>query len=160
MESAQMTAPRAALAGDTGLHMALGAAADRRSIYSDCQREADNFKWIESEKAGHDLGEWAIKDWVRCHWWDYLRARWLEHLQGNCFWVELDRGDFGLLQRAFTDHRELLDQVVTLLIDGLENLGVIAWAKRSGVPPGPVIDILEMLDINSRRLVHQFDCVS
>ena len=160
MESAQMTAPRATLAGDTGLHMALGATADRHSIYSDCQREADNFKWIESEKAGHDLGEWAIKNWVRQHWWDYLRARWLEHLQGNCFWVELDRGDFGLLQRAFTGHRELLNQVVTLLKDGLENLGVIAWARRTGIPSDPVIDILEMLDINSRRLVHQFDCVT
>ena len=152
MESAQLAAPRAAAP--------LVAPADRRSIFSDCQREADDFKWIESEKAGHDLGEWAIKNWVRQHWWGYLRARWLEHLQGNCFWVELDRGDFGLLQRAFTDRRDLLDEVVTLLKDGRENLGVIAWAKKHGVAVDHVIDILEMLDINSRRLVHQFDCVA
>ena len=155
-----MTATRNSPSGDTGFHMALSALADRRSIYSDCQREADTFKWIESEKAGHDLGEWAIKNWVRQHWWGYLRARWLEHLQGNCFWVELDRGDFGLLQRAFTDRRELLDEVVTLLKDGKENLGVIAWAKKNSVAVESVIDILEMLDINSRRLIHQFDCVA
>ncbi|MGL4419666.1 MAG: hypothetical protein ACRCZF_03280, partial [Gemmataceae bacterium] len=69
----------------------------RLSIYHDSQHEADKFKWIESEKAGFDLGETAIKRWVRDHWCVYLRAKWLEHLQGTCFWVELDRGDFGLL---------------------------------------------------------------
>ena len=129
----------------------------RRSIFTECIHEAERFKWIESEKAGRDLGEWAIKDWVRHHWWGYLRAKWLEHLQGNTFWIELDRGDFGLLRRDFTDHRQLLDQIVELLKDGHENLGVIAWAKRSKVAIEPVIQILEALDINSRRLVHQFD---
>ena len=129
----------------------------RRSIFTECIYEAERFKWIESEKAGRDLGEWAIKDWVRHHWWGYLRAKWLEHLQGNIFWIELDRGDYGLLRRDFTDHRQLLDQIVELLKDGHENLGVIAWAKRSKAAIEPVIQILEALDINSRRLVHQFD---
>lgn len=159
METAQFLPLRSTALSDTGTHMSLNTLADRRSIFTDCQREADTFKWIESEKAGRDLGEGAIKSWVRQHWWGYLRARWLEHLQGNCFWVELDRGDFGLLHRAFTDRQELLDQVVDMLKDGHENLGVIAWAKRHGVPCEVVIDILEALDINSRRLVHQFDAV-
>ena len=43
--------------------------ADVRSIYSDCESEADRFKWIESEKAGRDLGEPAIRRWVQDHWW-------------------------------------------------------------------------------------------
>lgn len=133
------------------------ALADRRSIYHDCQHEADRFKWIESEKAGRDLGEPAIRNWVKYHWWGYLRQRWLEHLQGHCFWIELDRGDFGLLQRAFTDHHELLDQVVGLLKDGHENLGVLAWARQRHIDRQLVISILEALDINSRRLIHQFD---
>ncbi len=146
MDSAQLLAPP-------------GQYADQRSIYADCQREAESFKWIESEKAGRDLGECAIKGWVRQHWHGYLRARWLEHLRGHCFWVELDRGDFGLLQRAFTHQHELLDQVVDLLKDGRENLGVIAWATQSGQPLPHVLAILEALDINSRRLVHQFETV-
>ena len=142
-----------------GLDLPAGTPIDRRSIFTDCVHEADRFKWIESEKAGRDLGEGAIKSWVQHHWWGYLRARWLEHLQGNTFWMELDRGDFGLLRRDFTDHRELLDQIVELLKDGQENLGVIAWATRCRIDITPVIQILEALDINSRRLVHQFDCV-
>ena len=67
--------------------------------------EAQRHKWIESEKAGRDLGEWAIRCWVRQHWNGFLRAKWLEHLEGRTFWIELDHDDFGLLQRAFQDSR-------------------------------------------------------
>jgi len=131
----------------------------KQSIYQDSVCEADRFKWIESEKAGRDLGERAIREWVRQHWWGYLRAKWLEHLQGKTFWVELDRGDFGLLSRNFTQHKELLDQIVELLKQGQENLGVLTWAKQHQQPIDAVILILEALDINSRRLVHRFDSI-
>jgi hypothetical protein len=134
-------------------------AAPTMSIYLDCQAEADRFKWIESEKAGRDLGETAIRKWVREHWWGYLRARWLEHLQGRRFWIELDRGDFGLLQRAFQDQKDLLDRILDRLKDGEENLDVITWAAAADIPLEPVLQILEALDINSRRLVHRFDIV-
>jgi hypothetical protein len=129
----------------------------RRSLDTDWVDEADRFKWIESQKAGRDLGEAAIRQWVKDHWWGYLRARWLEHLQGNCFWIELDRGDFGLLHRAFQDEKGLLDQIVNLLKDGQENLGIISWACRNQIPLGQVICILESLDINAKRLIHKFD---
>jgi hypothetical protein len=134
--------------------------ADRRSIYADCEAEAAKFKWIESEKAGRDLGDPAIKRWVQDHWWGYLRAKWLEHLQGKCFWIELDRGDYGLLVRAFQDQRTLLDQILDRLKDGQENLDVIVWAHQQRIAIEPVIQILEALDINSRRLVHRFDQVA
>ena len=81
---------------------------NKSSVYIDGEQEALKYKWIESERAGHDLGEAAIRRWVQCHWWGYLCARWLEHLQGKHFWVELDRGDFGLLQRRFIDNSLLL----------------------------------------------------
>lgn len=129
----------------------------KRSVYTECVVEADRFKWIASEKAGYDLGETAIRQWVRDHWTGYLRARWVEHLQGTTFWVELDRGDFGLLQREFHDRRPLLDQILGWLKNGKENLDVIAWADDHHIPTGPVVEILDALDINSRRLVHRFD---
>lgn len=130
---------------------------DRRSVYTECVYEADRFKWIESEKVGYDLGELAVRSWVQKHWSGYLRARWQEHLQGNCFWTELDRGDFGLLLQDFTEHKQLLGQIVNLLSDGRENLDVFTWAEDNKIPLGPVCQILETLDINSRRLNHQFD---
>ena len=130
---------------------------EKHSVYAECRGEVDRFKWIESEKAGRDLGEAAIRRWVRDHWWGYLRARWLEHLQGRCFWVELDRGDFGLLQREFRDSTVLLDRILDRLKDGQENLDVLLWAIEWKVPVDPVLQILEALDINSRRLVYRFD---
>ena len=130
---------------------------DKVSVYQDCVTEADRFKWIESEKAGRDLGEAAIRRWVQCHWWGYLRARWLEHLQGKRFWVELDRGDFGLLQVRFHDNTLLLDRILDRLKTGQENLDIIQWALNWGISTKSVREILEALDINSRRLAHRFD---
>jgi hypothetical protein len=127
------------------------------SVYEDCEREAALFKWLESEKAGRDLGEQAIRRWVREHWCGYLRARWLEHLEGKRFWKELDRGDFGLLQRCFFEDTLLLDRILDRLKAGQENLDVIHWALTWGINLADVRSILQALDINSRRLVHRFD---
>ena len=126
------------------------------SVYTEGEREAEKHKWIESEKAGHDLGEDAIRQWVRAHWWDYLRARWVEHLEGRRFWVELDRNDFGLLQRQFWGNRILLDRILDRVKVGWENLNIIAWAQEWGMDMEAVLEILETLDMNSRRLAHRF----
>lgn len=130
---------------------------EKCSVYVECQKEADRFKWIESEKAGFDLGEPCIRRWVKDHWCGYLRARWLEHLQGITFWVELDRGDFGLLQRSFRQQDLLLDRILDRLKDGQENLDIIIWALDWAVPMQQVLSVLEALDINSRRLAHRFE---
>src|SRR5262249_36221729 len=90
----------------------VGPQMQKSGVDAECEREIDQFKWIESEKGGHDLGETAIRRWVKEHWWGYLRARWLEHLHGKRFWVELDRGDFGLLQRTFQEDSLLLDRIL------------------------------------------------
>ena len=127
------------------------------SVYVECRKELDKYKWIESEKAGMDLGEAAIRRWVQCHWWGYLRARWLEHLQGKRFWFELDRGDFGILDQKFEENQLLLDRILDRLMAGQENLDIICWAHSWGIPSDAVVRILEALDINSRRLAHRFD---
>jgi hypothetical protein len=128
-----------------------------KSIYQECVEEENKYKWIESERAGYDLGEGAIRRWVKDHWTGYLRARWVEHLQGKCFWIELDRGDYGLLQREFKDQQPLLDAILDRLKSGKENLDVIDWAFLSHVPLEPVLQILAALDVNSRRLAHRFE---
>jgi hypothetical protein len=130
---------------------------NKLSIYEDCEREAACFKWIESEKAGRDLGEVAVRQWVKQHWCSFLRARWLEHLQGRRFWIELDRGDFGLLTQRFQDRALLLDRILDRLKTGQENLHIILWAIDWNIPMADVLDILTALDINSRRLSHAFD---
>src|SRR3954447_22643925 len=51
----------------------------RLSVRDRGSEEARRYKWIESEKAGRDLGDSAIRRWVHEHWNGFLRARWLEH---------------------------------------------------------------------------------
>jgi hypothetical protein len=123
----------------------------RLSLHQCGQEEAQRFKWIESEKAGRDLGETAIHAWVRRYWNAFLRHRWLEHLQGETFWIELDRGDFGLLLTAFQSS-PVIDPILEHLRHGRENLDIILWALKNQVPMSDVLEILEALDVNSRRL--------
>jgi hypothetical protein len=130
---------------------------DRSSVVTDAEEEAMRFMWIESEKAGRDLGEAALRRWVRLHWRGFLRARWLEHLQGLRFWVELDRGDFGLLPARFQEHSLLLDRVLDRLKAGQDNLDIVRWAVDWGIPTAPLIEILEAVDVEGRRLAHHFD---
>jgi hypothetical protein len=133
------------------------AAAMEKSLYDDSLREAHRFKWIQSEKAGRDLGEQAIRSWVQQHWRGYLRARWIEHLEGVTFWTELGKSDFGFLQRCFQDQALLLDRIVDRLKAGQENLHIILWAIDWHLDIEHVIRILEELDINGKRLAHRFD---
>ena len=128
----------------------------RMSVYDRGVVEAQRHKWIESEKAGKDLGESAIRCWVRQHWNGFLRERWLEHLQGRTFWIELDHDDFGLLQREFRDSA-LINDILERLKSGDENLDVLNWAIDSDLHMEEVLEILETLDINSRRIEFHLD---
>ena len=130
-----------------------------KSLHDDSFREADRFKWIQSEKAGRDLGEQAIRSWVQEHWSGYLRARWIEHLEGLTFWTELGKNDFGLLKRLFQKQDQaLLDRIVDRLKAGQENLHIILWALDWQINIEIVIHILEELDVNGKRLAHKFAC--
>lgn len=82
----------------------------------------------------------------------WLRARLIEHWSGDCYWPELDRGDYGILHRGIHPDRFLVADVVAILVTGGENLTAIAWALESGRPLDDVVAILAILDVNARRL--------
>lgn len=122
------------------------------------EEEAQRFKWIASQQEGRDLGEQAIGLWIIKHWNGFLRHRWLEHLQGKTFWVELDHEDFGLLQREFRDS-PLIDLILDRFKALQENLDIIWWAegRYSKEQLDDILKILEALDVNSCRLQADFD---
>lgn len=129
-----------------------------RSLVAATEDEAVRHKWIESEKAGSDLGHYALHDWVRRHWDPFLRQRWVEHLLGHVFWYELDHSSFGLFRHVFEDNS--LGRLILVLYksggpEG-ENLGIIQRAQAEDWPMDEVFEILELLNINSRRLECQF----
>ena len=121
-------------------------------LFSLAMREAEKHKWIESEKAGRDLGEAALWDWSRRHWWRWCRDRWIEHLSGERYWGELDHDDFGLLKRNFHHNTCTIEHIVTQIKSGAENLNIIQWALDNKQDMRDVVEILNLLDINSRRI--------
>jgi len=126
----------------------------RGSIQQVGAEEALRFKWIESEKAGRDLGDSAIHTWVRRHWNRFVRDCWIEHLEGRAFWAELDQGDFGILQKEDAP-APLFDEIVQKIRDGGENLDILCWSHEETLSRdelGRVLHILEALDINSHRV--------
>jgi len=122
------------------------------------QEEAQRFKWIQSQKEGRDLGDHAIKLWVLQHWNGFLRQRWIEHLQGKTCWIELQKEDFGLLQRRFGTS-PLINPILDRLKVLKENLDILLWAQEafSRSEMQEVLDILEELDVNSCRIRCDFD---
>lgn len=131
---------------------------DYKSVHTECRRHEDEHKWIASQRAGYDLGEEAIRQWVTHHWRGYLLARWVEHLQGKHFWIELDRCYYGVLQREFPNQEQLLDDILERLKNGDENLRILCWAIDQGYDCEKVdriINILAALDVNSARILHR-----
>lgn len=130
-------------------------AIDTFSIFDAGWREADIHKWLLSEQRGYDVGSEGTQHWVRHFWNRFLRSRWLEHLWGTTFWLELNEVDFGLLKRKFQDSK-LLQPILEQLLNGGENLNVILWALECGHPMDEVREILADLHVNSLRLEFQF----
>lgn len=130
---------------------------ERMSLFEESSKKAHQHKWIESEKAGRDLGDGAIADWHTRYWRTFCRECYIEHLQGARFWMELDAGNFGLLNHKFHHNTELVHEIVEILKQGGENLDVITWAVEHDIPAGDVLKVLQILDINARRLAPAID---
>lgn len=131
--------------------------AEARSIHEYCQIDEAIHRWLECEKAQCDLGIIVVEQWVEKYWNKFLRARWIEHLEGKYFWIELDRGDFGLLQSDIRNCHELFDPIVERLRAGDENLNILLWILESGLPTEPAKQILELLDVNGTRIPHRLE---
>ncbi len=126
-----------------------------RSLYVCAEAEAQAYRWIQCQQAGYDLGPSTIREWVELHWSGFLRARWIEHLQGHGYWMELDDADYGRLPREL-EPSPLLDAIMHRVLCGHENLQILNWAIETVLPMEEVIRILETVDINGRRMECQF----
>ncbi len=135
----------------------------QQCLFEAAATEAHRHKWIESEKAGYDLGDRAIEAWYSEFWRGFCRECYIEHLGGKVFWTELDSGDFGLLKHQFHDNMKLVEQIVDIFKRGGENLDVVQFALSNDLNIQEVLDLLKVLDINARRIApaveiskHQF----
>ncbi|WP_165233535.1 hypothetical protein [Aquisphaera insulae] len=132
----------------------------QRSLQLLALEEANRYKWYESEKAGYDRGEWAIRQWIKNYWPMFVRCRWLEHLEGDIFWQELVETNFGILKSALRES-PLLQPILSRLMSMDENLDIIHWAHHvadlSQEQVEEIVIILSALNVNSCRLKCEFE---
>lgn len=130
---------------------------EAKSIFEEASREAHRHKWIESEKAGFDIGDGAIEDWHRLYWNKFVRERWIQHIRGEIYWRELDNNDFGIMKGEFMRSRPEASAIVDMLEKGGENLDIVQWAVGAGQDMDTVLDILNKLDLNAHRLASRME---
>jgi hypothetical protein len=114
----------------------------------------ERHKWLESEKAGRDLGEASFSDWIDRFWKGFTRAKLVEHFYGWRCWGAFDEFDFGLLTRQSVEYHvsnAVLEKVAGILAEGGENLDVINWALSVHEPLDPILWLLDRIDINAKR---------
>jgi len=121
------------------------------SLFEEALAEARRHKYIESQKAGRDVGPEAIEDWHRRHWTIWLRYRWLEHLLGERCWREFESWRFGRLKALFAAHRGLMEEVVEMVRRGAENADILWWAARERRALRVVVRMLIELRLNEIR---------
>jgi hypothetical protein len=129
---------------------------EQGSLFPFSWEEAMKYKWIQSQKAGHDLGDTAIRDWDNYYMWRFCKERWLEHISGKRYWVELDPNDFGMIHRQIHSNELLVDRILDRIQAGWENLDILTWAAEWGLDQTSVIEILNVVDVNSQRLSLQW----
>jgi len=109
-------------------------------------------KHLDWERLRYDVHETASEHWRKRYWRLWFRARWVEHLLGQKYWVEMGEDNFALLTRSGGHHPVLLDRIADRLIIGGENLNVIPWAHVWGLDVAEVILVLTAININHVRV--------
>ena len=122
------------------------------SVQEEALREAEVHKWIESQKRGRDLGDWALTDWYAQYWPIFCRLKCLEHLAGIRSWSEFRPEDFGLIGKLIRDEDLLLEMILDRAYFGCENLDLVNWGLQWGLPMKRLIYILEQLNLNQAQL--------
>jgi hypothetical protein len=122
------------------------------SVYEEAEKAALEHKWLESEKAGRDLGSDAVRNWSRAHWLRFYRYRFVQHLRGEAYFREFHPRTFEVVHGHAHSPGDLLDAILNQVRDGAENLDIICWAHNRAMATGPVLTILEAIDINRQRL--------
>lgn len=122
------------------------------SVYDEARKEADRHKWIESQKEGRDLGDYAIESWYGKYWLLYCIQRRVEHLKGERPWREFSDEPFGKLDRILRSRDPLALRILEWVTAGNENLIIINWALDCDWPMDRVVDILAEIDVNRARL--------
>jgi hypothetical protein len=122
------------------------------SLWELALREAERFRWLESERSGFDVGPVAQREWSRRYWRIFCRYRRLEHLMGQRRICEFDQDSFGRLSDPEVLRRPAVRFVIERFADqGWENLNFLFSARDHGFDEGELCEALKLVDVNAAR---------
>ncbi|MBL8852075.1 MAG: hypothetical protein JNG89_20550 [Planctomycetaceae bacterium] len=119
------------------------------SLYEFAIQEADRHKWLVSERHGRDCGLPAYSEWWRSHWREFCRYRRIEHLRGDRRWREYEDDAYGRYYDAVISGDPLVTAILDRVAVGWENLQFACWVQEWGMPRDRVLEILEVVNINT-----------
>lgn len=122
-------------------------------VYEEAERAIQEYKWIESEKAGRDLGIDAERDWVESYWRSFCRCLLVQHLRGEAFCEEFGAECFGVFSERFGGLKGLLNVVLERIQKGAENLDLLRWGCQERMPQNQLLQVLTAANINGHRLL-------
>ncbi|NQT87175.1 hypothetical protein HQ560_10450 [bacterium] len=122
-----------------------------KSLFKFALQEAEQHKYVESAKAGEDLGFDAIDDWQQRYWTVWLRHRWVEHLLGMECWEEFQAEKFGCLKALRNRYSEAVETITNMARKGMENLNIVVQAGDTPIDTDTVVRILDILSLNDHR---------
>jgi len=123
----------------------------RYTILDGAKQHVDKHKWYLSEAAHHDVGLFAVDDWLDNHFCKYARERLIEHIHGRFLYEEFNEQAFNIVQVFTFRTPTVREQVVDLICQNKENLDVINWAMEQKKDVEEVIEFLEVIDVNACR---------
>jgi hypothetical protein len=122
-------------------------------VYEEADKAIREHKWIESEKAGRDLGVNATRDWIDSYWRTFYRSRLVQHLRGEAFFDEFDTECFGILSERFEEVAGMLNMVLERIKEGAENLDLLRWGCQEHLPGNLLLQVLIAANLNGHRLL-------
>lgn len=127
------------------------------SIFVAAFQEALRHRWIESQKHGRDLGDYAIRDWYDRFWWTFLRYRHIEHVLGESQWEEFPHRSFAAVRPLLDGNDDVAVTIIDLYREGFENLDIINWSHRKGHGFDAVFECLLLINMNDARIDPRFN---
>ena len=118
------------------------------SLYEAAFEEADRHKWLVSERLKQDAGLTALSEWWLQYWPQFCRHRRIEHLLGARKWREFEEDAYGRFRNQMQVGDPLVTAILTRVGEGWENLDFTCWVHDTGLPSEPVLEILEVVNIN------------
>jgi|GEM_PF-2879026 len=84
---------------------------DRHSLYRQAWREAEEYRDQLIGRLGRKFEDEAKTEWNRDHWWKWAAGRVIQHLLGECYWIELGPEKFASISKETPERLQMMEEL-------------------------------------------------